>query len=277
MRWWPRQILVVGDDHRRALDSVSAALVGCVDEVVDLGSAVRIEPRGRLVVEEHHRLHYQGAGDGEALGHAPRELLVIESEELVVGVEPDGLERMARERGDRLVAHPAHLALPQREVVEDGPGEQGVGLEHDPPVHVDRVELGRAQRGEIGEGGLRQVVTGHQDASAVGHELAEHVVDEHRLAAARAADDREDVATSHLERHPVDDHVVGERLVDVLDEDLGRGHTACGGNLHHPRHGEVPSSVEHVAIAALVRDGSRPGPAHRPPLYHSESAAWLPT
>ena len=126
-------------------------LVRLGDEVVDVRTHLGVEASGGLVVENEDGVHDEGAGDREALGHAAGEDFARTVHDLI-GVEADVGEGAAGEGHDLGLTHAFDLGGPERKVVVDGAGQEGVALEDHGPMHTQAVHLVFVERGEIAQG-----------------------------------------------------------------------------------------------------------------------------
>src|SRR5690606_13811815 len=142
-----------------------------------------IERRERLVEEEYPGLRHERTGEGDALLLAARELV---REPIGEMIEPDEGERI-----DRALVRfsPAHSASTQteRRVLDDAEvREQRVRLEHHPDIALVR-------------GDARDIpATEHHGAAVIRLEAREHA-QRRRLAAARRAEEREELAGRDVE------------------------------------------------------------------------------
>ena len=202
----------VGQAHRLAL-VVRDVDEGDPDLVVDqvqldqhLLAQLEVERRQRLVEQQHVRLVDQRAGD--------RHPLLLAAADLVGALAGLVLHLDQRQ-------HPVDLALDRRLV---GPRdlqpegdvlahrqvrEEGVALE-------DRVDLALVGR-QVGD-----VLAVEQDPPLVGLLEPGQDPQQRRLAAARGAEQREELPAPDRQRHPVHGADLAEVLVDVLElEELG--------------------------------------------------------
>ena len=132
-----------------------------------------------------------------------------------ISAEPDLRQRLLRPRQELGRGQPA--ALPEREsdVLEHGQRvEERAALEHDPVALADLVE------GPAAEG--RHVLAVDDHAAGVGPDQAEQVPEQHRLAAAAAADDDHQLGRRDLEVDAAEDLLAPEALAEPLDPDGGR-------------------------------------------------------
>ena len=70
-------------------------------------------------------------------------------------------------------------------------------------------------------GVVGDVLVGHPDAAAVGLEEAHDLMQRHRLAHAAAAQDAHGLAGHNVEADAIEHDIAAERLVDVLELDVG--------------------------------------------------------
>ena len=197
----------------------------------DLGAQLvahaRVERRERLVEQQHARLDRERAGQRDALLLAAGELVGV-----VPGVvgEADELEHLL---GARRALRRAHLAHPQAELdVAAGVhvGEQAVGLEHHPHV--------AAVRGHVGD-----VAAADHHAPAVGAVEAAEQPQRRRLAAARRAEQREQLARGDVEVELVER---GERAEAARQPVEVHGD---GGHTQPPDPGAAPPRLPRKVIA----------------------------
>ena len=191
------------------------------DQLLDLRRHLGIEARGRLVVQDDHRIHDDGAGHGHALGHAARELLAVAVHD-ELGIEPDVDERLAGKLEDRLVLHSLHLAGKDGQVLEDVAADERVALEHDGPVHADLVELLLGDVADVQERRAarcvrREFVVRHQDLARVRRIVTHDQLQEHRLAAAGPPDDGQELAAADGQVDPLQDGLAVKGLLEARD------------------------------------------------------------
>ena len=194
----------MGDHHHR--HPLGGELEHDVEHLLD---HLRVERRGRLVEEHHLGVHGKGPGDGDALLLAPRALAGI-GIGLLGDPDPDQL-------ADRLflglgLATPSHLALRQRDVLEDGEMREEVELLED---HSDLgphvVEVGL----DLGE-----FVAVDRDETLGRHFQQVDAAQHRRLAGAAGAHDDDHLALGDFEvevAHGVDGLV--ERLGEPPEGD----------------------------------------------------------
>ena len=103
---------VVRDDHVGDLEEIAHLF----DEVVDHARGVRVEPAGRLVVDQNRRLEHERARQADALAHAAREL---RREQLLGACEPQELELLGDLRRGSRSRELGVLAQGERDVVHD--------------------------------------------------------------------------------------------------------------------------------------------------------------
>ena len=175
-----------------------------------------VERRERLVHQQDLRLHDQRARKTDALAHAAGKLLGIGGFE---AVEPDGVDGLQRALAGLDLAD-ARRARPDLHIVEHGqPGEQREALEHHRHAlgrPVDRLAVERHRAlGRAGEAG---------DEPQQG-----------RLAAAGAAEQRDDLARAQGQRDVLQDRrallarALGEALAHMGDVEQRRsGHIEHG-------------------------------------------------
>ena len=241
-----RLLLVVGHVHERDPDLGLDAL----ELDLELAPQLEVERAERLVEEQHVGPVDQGPGERDPLLLAARQLVRLAA---FVAGQVDELERFADPpRG--LVLGDALALQAEGDVVADVEvGEERVVLED----HVDRALVRRI-------GG--HVAAAQEDRPA-GRELepADHP-QRRRLAAARRAEQREELAAADLERDAVDRPDLAELLLQVEELDLrGRRHRR---GRHRdaeasPRRGLVLASVPGTATCARRNNESTDAPRHQ--------------
>src|SRR5262249_45918224 len=199
---------LVADHHR----GEAALAVQLLDEAVDGVDEDRIEAGGGLVEEDDLRLRDQGAGDGHALAHAARDLRRV----LVPHVhQADLQELLLHAAGDVRRGHRRLLAQGERHVVEHGHGvEEGAPLEDHSVAAPHHLEGGAPEASDV-----RAV---HENGARVRAQETQEMFEEHRLAAAAAADDDHDLARGHLETDAPEHRLAAEGLAQTLNADHGR-------------------------------------------------------
>src|SRR5215475_4184610 len=186
--------------------------VELLDEPVNGIDEDGIEAGGGLVEEADLRLRHEGAGDGLALAHAARDLRGV----LVPHVhQADLQEFLLHAAGDLRRGHLRLLAQRERHVVEHGHGvEEGAPLEDYSIAAPHHLEGGAPEAGDV-----RAV---HENGARVRPQETQEVLEEHRLAAAAAADDHHDLGRGHLEIDPPEHGLSAEGLAQTLNADHGR-------------------------------------------------------
>jgi hypothetical protein len=205
---------VVGgdEDGRAGADELA-------DEAPEGAAGGRVDARGGLVEEDEGRLVDEGAGEGEALADAARE--VAGEDVLAVG-----------EAGDVEGVGDAGLLSGAAQAV--GAGEEGEVFD-DLQVGVEREALGHVADGGLDAGGL----AGDREAGdagvagARGQQAAEHA-DGGGLARAVGAEVAEDLAAGDVKRDGVDGGEVAEAAGEVGDLDDGVGRLRHRGRLRGP-------------------------------------------
>ncbi len=224
-----KEFAVVRDDDGGAGRVVSAgAVMAFPDEIDDVIADDRVEAGRGFVEERDDGIDGDGAGDRDALGHAAAEGFALFAG-YGVDIKRDGLETVADARGDLLGREFGVLAEPERDVVEDGAGEEGVALEDDGPEEADGVEFFVVERREIDERRIGLGVVGDEHATEVGLDEAGEVIEQYRLAGAATADDCDDVAAVDGEGDAVEDGLIAEGFDEVFGEDFGCGDAAFWG------------------------------------------------
>jgi len=167
---------------------------------------LRVQRRERLVEKEHLRVGEERPGEVHALLHAPRQLERIG---ILETLEADELDLVSRAVDHLSLAHGALGLDAEDDVAEDrAPREQAGLLEH---------------HGAIGAR-LRDLAPVEREGSGGDRDEAVDRVEERRLAAARRADDREELAGPHREVDALDRGEEGVRaLQPVLDDYALRG------------------------------------------------------
>ena len=204
-----RLVLIVGDHHERHADIVLDLGEFGTHRIAQLG----VERGERLVEQEHLGPLDQRAGEGDALALPARELVGLAVAEFV---ELDQLERLFHPRLALVAGHAVDLQAIGDILRHGQVRKDRVGLEH----HVDRAAVGR----DVGH-----VDPVDQDAPLAGRfEPGEHA-QQGRLAAARGAEQREELAPLDIEADIVDRDERAEALGDGLELDerlecLGHGH-----------------------------------------------------
>ena len=176
------ELRVVGDDGDRR-----AVAVQVTQQVDDRGSRGGVEVAGGLVGQQEGRGTDDRAGDGDALLLAAGELA-----RPVVGAvcQPDALQRARRARPPLACRDPA-VQQARRDVVERAePLQQEELLEHE-------ADGTAAQRGQAPVTERRQVVPGHPHGARRRPVQRTREVEQRRLAGARRADQRDELAGLH--------------------------------------------------------------------------------
>ncbi len=192
--------LVVGHIDRRGREP----LVQLADLGAHLHAQLGVEVRQRLVEQEHLRIAHDGAAHGHPLALSARERARIAVE---IGREPEDLGGARHPCGDLGLVHPAH---PERER-----HVRRHGL-----VRVERVVLEHHR--DVALGG-RQVV---HHPRADGDGARRHLLEpgdhpqECRLAAARRADENDELPVEDVDVDPVQHLHRAIGLAQVADRDL---------------------------------------------------------
>ena len=145
----------------------------------------RIERTERLVEQQYLRLHGERTRDAHALLHAARDLrrLLVarlrHAHELEIAQRPFVTLRLGHRAAEDLVHGQAHV------LVDAEPRQQRVILEHD---------------GAIGPG-LDDLAIVDEDVARRRRRQPRDDVEQRGLAAARVADDRDELALPHDQRH----------------------------------------------------------------------------
>ncbi len=197
---------VVGDHE--------GGLAGLGDEAAHLllqrAAGERVERAERLVHQQQFRRDGEGAGDADALLHAARELRRLALGRLL---EPDAAQRRHRRLADARLG-PGGVPASQRELdvpARRHPGHQRVALE----------DHGAVERG------AGDLAPAHQHAALVRRVEAGEDVEDLRLAAARVADEADELARIHGEPAILEDGERAEAPRDPLHRDeRARDHLA---------------------------------------------------
>ena len=209
------------DDHRGPLEALTPALlVRVADQLVHLLRDGRVESARGLVVEEQDRVHDDGARDRDSLLHASGQLVARAREQRLRVGQAHLAKGPLRERENRLVIQPLDLTWPEREVLENGSGEEGVALEHHRPVVAEVVHSRLVQFRDVDERRAVHLVVGDEHLSCVRYEITDDHLQEDRLPAARGADQRDHLAATDLQVDAPEDVVLPEADVDPLHADF---------------------------------------------------------
>ena len=153
------------------------------DEILELAACLGVDGGEGLVHQQDRGLVGEGAGDRDALLHAARELPRVAVDETR---QPDGLERALDERGPLLLGE---LLVPERKqdvVANRHPGHQRAVVVLEDDRHLLRWLRDRA------------AVDDHP--AGCRPEEPRDALEERRLAAARGADDADELAGGDRER-----------------------------------------------------------------------------
>ncbi len=196
-------IQIVGNHHYRQRKSP----LQLQHEAVEGRRRDRVEAGSRLVEEQDGGIEGEGPRQRRALGHAAGELGRVLGRR-VLRAEPDHPDAQQREVLQHGLGHREVLADRQLDVLGDRQrGEQRAALEHDAVAPLDREQLA-----------IRLPRDLHAlDADRARHRLlqAEHRAQQHRLAAARAADDAEHLARLDVEVEAVMHDLAAEAVDDA--------------------------------------------------------------
>src|SRR4051812_2597484 len=201
----PRRHDVVRDDAV----GPAVLLVDLHDQLAQQCGAHGVQARVGLVEQHDVGVQHQRARESGALSHAARELVrhLVDRP-----AQPDFLEPAHDDLRNLLLALVRVLAEREgRVVIHVHRAEQRAVLEQDSELlaHLEQLVVGHV--------GDRLAV--HEDVALVGVEQADHVLDAHRLARARGAQNHRDLAVREAQVQPVEDRVAAERLVDVDELD----------------------------------------------------------
>ena len=134
-------------------------------------------------------------------------------------VEVDEAERLTHALGDLRLGELSLLPEPHRDVLGDREGiEEGGELEDVADLRAEAIELTPGQRAD-GD-------TVDFDVALIGLEEPDDMLDGHRLAGPRIADDDHRLPLFDLEGEAAQDLVRAERLMDVVEADHGGGAAA---------------------------------------------------
>ena len=197
-----RLLLVVGDEDggeaEPALQAADLELHGLAQ--------LAVERAERLVEQQQPRIEDDGAGERHALLLAARELA---RQALLVAREFDQRQRLGRPARDLRLGDVPHLQRKRHVALHREMGKQRVVLEH----HAD-VAPGRRQGGDF------HAVDLHR--SRVRPLEAGHDFQERRLARAAGAEDGQEFARRHLQRHAIECRHLAEPLGRSVDPEFGR-------------------------------------------------------
>ncbi len=190
-------VQVVGDHEHRQVQAVREL----PDQFVEGAGADRVQPGGRLVQEQQLRVQRQGPRQAGALDHPAGQLRRLQRA---------GARGKPRE-GDLQVGQLAGRPLGELGVLvhrrgdvflDRQVGEQGAGLEQDPPAPLDGVQPAF--------GGMVDVLAEHLDLAAVRLLEPDEGPQQHRLARAGSAHHAQHLAAPDRQVEPVVDDVIAE-------------------------------------------------------------------
>src|SRR3954453_6501666 len=200
--------IVRGDDDGRA------GAVDAVDQLHDPDPRLRIEVAGRLVRQKQRRVVDERTRDRNALLLAARELVRVV---VKLGRKPYEAKDVRHLATDRLAALADDLERVS-DVRVDGAVRQELEVLED---HADVA----AQVGQPLGGDVVQRAPGDADRTRGGLELLHQQADARRLAAARRADEEDELGAPDAHRDVVDAHMpVVVDLRYILELDHGHGH-----------------------------------------------------
>jgi hypothetical protein len=202
------------------------------DQRVEVAGSDRIEARGRLVEENDLRVECKRAGQGDALDHAAGKLGGV-----LVAVFWREAHHLQLGGGD-FVKQPCgqikvfpHWKL---HVLQCGErGEQRSLLEQDAPAPLHGAPLLVAC--------TSQIDAEHLDGALSLRQQADHRAKQHRLAAARGADEAQDLAAANIEIQMIQ-HYAGTEPDDEVAHPNGR---LLYGRSHAMRH--IPMEAKNMA------------------------------
>ncbi|MNK93904.1 hypothetical protein D3C87_1140880 [compost metagenome] len=195
--------LVVGDvDHRQAERALELAQFGA-----HLGTQLGIEVAERLVHQADRMMRDDGAGQRHALPLAARQLARLAREQLVQPEHVGGLLEPRR----LLVARQLARAQAEHDVLAHAQvRKQRVRLEHHAQVALGGVHIGHVRAIEPDPPAARPVQAGNQPQ-------------QRGLAAARGAEQRDELAARHVEVDAAEHVVLAEALLQVVESQVGHG------------------------------------------------------
>src|SRR5882672_4667153 len=186
--------------------------------LIEAARGDRVEPRGRLVEEEHFGLECERPSHGRALAHAARELARHTRRRLGRQAgESEALphQGLQKPRGDMAV-----LSQGSGDVLRDGQGgKERAVLEHDAEAAAQGIELALSSAPDVGA----------QYVNRAGRRAlqADDDAQQNRLAASASADQGRDLASRHAEAHAVVHDLARELRVYPLYFDRVHRPTDC--------------------------------------------------
>ncbi len=212
-----QQVLVVRDDHRRLAGGVG---VRALQEFVYLPGQRRVQPGRRFVVKHQHGVHRNGAGNSNAFGHPAGQFITIFVDHHIRIVKPNSMKRSRSDRLNLVIGHTFDFAQPQRDVFKHRTREQRVALKHHCPMSADAVHLLLIKRGDIHQRRSRRFVICDPHPPRSRLQVADHVFQQHSLAAPGPADDGQQLSAAHFEVDAAQHSIVAELLVEILYADF---------------------------------------------------------
>ena len=196
-----RFFLIVRDEHARQVN----LLVQAPQPPPQLLPHLRVERAERLVEQQHFRLDRQRARERDALPLSAGQLRRVPIAEVV---ELHELQQVGDLVGDLVVRRAMRSrshAEAERDVLEHRHvAEERVVLKHEPDAALARLPV-------------RRVLAVEQHAALVGRFEPGNDAQQRRLAAARRAEQRHELARAHLEADVAQGREAAERLADVPD------------------------------------------------------------
>jgi hypothetical protein len=183
-------------DHR-----VAQRLVQQLELAAQLGAQLGVEVGQRLVEQEHAGLAHQRPADGDALALAARQLgrLAVQQRRQLQHLGGAGHATFDLGLGHAGHARPeAHVALHRHRRV------QRIALEHHADAALGRLRIGHVLAADV-------------DPAAADVDEAGDAVQQRRLAAARGAEQHEELALMDLQVEVLDDLVGAEADAQALD------------------------------------------------------------
>ena len=205
----PEQVNVVGDHHHR----LAGLAVGIEDEIAHASGAGWIQARGGFVEEQQLGVERHRAGQAGALEHAATELVG----QLYAGIgwQPRQGQLAVGQAIDQRIVELAVFAQRQAHVLAHGQrAEQAAVLEHHAPTQAQATRLRRIERGDV--------LAEQADAAGRGPLKQDHLAQQHRLARAAAAHNRQDFALLHGEAEVFVHGVAAKARAQTLHLDHGR-------------------------------------------------------
>src|SRR3990172_7509114 len=195
------------------------ALLQAADHLVEFGGPDRVEPRGRLVEEQDLRVQGERARDARPLAHPTGQLRRVLGRG--VGRQADHLDLQPGKLRDQPRRQVRMLLERHLDVLRHRQrAEQRAALEQHAPVLLQAAPAGLTQAADV--------LPEHGDRAGGGAVEADDRAQQNRLAAARSADDAEDLARLHVEVEAVMHDLSAELSAQAPDRDHRlRGFRGC--------------------------------------------------